>query len=206
MRAVRFGLRIEFSLAIVPVTPRRRGSGQPRKRATGRAISGPRTKTPMKIIGMARPSRPGLPARPTPSSTAPRPVSTRPQINRARELRRRSKATSCIAATGGTRDAWIAGRTADSTVIATPTISDTMIVRGRRTRPFDGMSTPRRDRNHSRALDVRTPSTMPMTDATSPTTMDSTTSDRMIWRRLAPTARSSAFSRCRWATMIENVL
>ena len=26
------------------------------------------------------------------------------------------------------------------------------------------------------------------------------------WRRLAPMARSSAVSRCRWATMIENVL
>ena len=37
-------------------------------------------------------------------------------------------------------------------------------------------------------------------------TSDSPSTAAITWRRLAPTARSSASSRSRWATMIENVL
>ena len=39
-----------------------------------------------------------------------------------------------------------------------------------------------------------------------PTMADSSSTDRSTWRRLAPTARSIAISRMRWATMIEKVL
>ena len=45
-----------------------------------------------------------------------------------------------------------------------------------------------------------------MIEPTSPTTTDSSRSDTATWRRLAPIARISAFSRLRWATMIENTL
>ena len=40
----------------------------------------------------------------------------------------------------------------------------------------------------------------------SPTATASTSIELMTCRRLAPIARSRAFSRCRWATRIENVL
>src|SRR3954451_14576779 len=64
VRAVRLGLREAFSRASVPVMPLTLGSGQPTKRATGRAISGPRTKTPMKMAGIPRASIPTCPVRP----------------------------------------------------------------------------------------------------------------------------------------------
>ena len=50
------------------------------------------------------------------------------------------------------------------------------------------------------------PPTTPIADATTPTTIDSPMIDRSTWRRLAPIARSSAISRVRCATTIENVL
>ena len=50
------------------------------------------------------------------------------------------------------------------------------------------------------------PAPSPITDASSPITTASTSTDPIIWRRLAPIARISASSRVRCATMIENVL
>ncbi len=50
------------------------------------------------------------------------------------------------------------------------------------------------------------PATNPSAEATNPVTNASRTTDVRTWRRLAPIARSSAISRVRWATMIENVL
>ena len=64
VRAVRLGLRIEFSRASVPVTPWSLGSGAPRNRATGRAMSGPSTKMPTKMSGMLKASINGLDRQP----------------------------------------------------------------------------------------------------------------------------------------------
>ena len=50
------------------------------------------------------------------------------------------------------------------------------------------------------------PATNPMADATSPTSTASNSTEPSTWRCPAPIARSSAISRLRWATMIENVL
>ncbi len=47
---------------------------------------------------------------------------------------------------------------------------------------------------------------MPSSDAMTPTTNASRSTDSRIWRRPAPSARSRPFSRVRWATVIENVL
>ena len=90
--------------------------------------------------------------------------------------------------------------------MAIPTMSDTMMVRGSSTRPLDGMSTPNWLSSASRSLAVSTPSAMPSSDATNPMMTDSMSSEPRICPRLAPMARSSAFSFCRWATMIEKVL
>ena len=51
-----------------------------------------------------------------------------------------------------------------------------------------------------------TPTATPTTDASTPTTTDSPNTWPITWRWLAPIARSSAISRVRWATTIENVL
>ncbi len=50
------------------------------------------------------------------------------------------------------------------------------------------------------------PSPSPRVEPTTPTTKASNSTDRVTWRRDAPSARNSASSRLRWATRIENVL
>ena len=50
------------------------------------------------------------------------------------------------------------------------------------------------------------PAPNPIAVATTPTTSASAATPTTIWRRDAPMARSSADSRVRWATRIENVL
>ena len=50
------------------------------------------------------------------------------------------------------------------------------------------------------------PTATPTADATSPVTNASISTELSTWRREAPMALSSAISRPRWATMIENVL
>ena len=50
------------------------------------------------------------------------------------------------------------------------------------------------------------PASSPSRDAPSPITKASSTTLRTSWRRLAPSVRSIANSRVRWATVIENVL
>ena len=50
------------------------------------------------------------------------------------------------------------------------------------------------------------PAKMPSTEAMRPTATASTSTEPSSWRRLAPSARSSPFSRVRCATVIANVL
>ncbi len=50
------------------------------------------------------------------------------------------------------------------------------------------------------------PASSPTTAAIRPIAKASTTTEVMIWRRLAPSVRSIANSRVRWATVIEKVL
>ncbi len=57
-----------------------------------------------------------------------------------------------------------------------------------------------------RPIDSPTPATTPTALASIPTTTDSPITDPRTWRFDAPIARSSAISRIRWATTIENVL
>ena len=50
------------------------------------------------------------------------------------------------------------------------------------------------------------PSARPRIEPTRPTTTDSTSSEAVTWRRLAPMARIRAFSRWRCAAVIEKTL
>ena len=55
-------------------------------------------------------------------------------------------------------------------------------------------------------LAMPTPASNPITEASSPITAPSSTTERMTCRREAPSVRSVANSRERWATVIESVL
>ena len=72
--------------------------------------------------------------------------------------------------------------------------------------PDFGRSTPIAAKNALMPLAMPSPSTSPSTDATIPTISPSSTTERMTWRREAPSVRSVANSRERWATVIESVL
>ena len=51
-----------------------------------------------------------------------------------------------------------------------------------------------------------TPPTRPAKDATTPTSADSSSTERKTWPRVLPIARKRAASRVRWAATIEKVL
>ena len=125
--------------------------------------------------------------------------------------RRRSEplalsADSRSAWTGATRAARRAGKIDETTVTTVPTTNATTTVRGSSWSEVLGRSTPNADSSPFRPRAIPIPARRPRADATKPVTNASTTTDVMTCRRLAPIARSSAISRVRCATMIENVL
>ena len=117
-----------------------------------------------------------------------------------------SIAVSRMAATGGTRPERSAGSSADSTVTSRPTMIVRMTVRGSRVSPVEGRSRPRAENAPCRPMASSMPRPRPRIEPTRPTTTDSMSRETVTWRRLAPTARISAFSRWRCATVIENTL
>ena len=105
-----------------------------------------------------------------------------------------------MAATGGTRDARQAGTMADTKVTTTPTARAMIAAFGRTTR-LPGRS------NRLTSTDATPrPSRKPMIEPRIPMASASTNTDRRTCRRLAPTARMSAISRPRWATIMANEL
>ncbi len=207
VRAVRFGLRTLFWRAMTPVMPRSFAAGVPRKRPTGGAMTGPSTIVPPKTKRMPSPSH-DVPSPPITAPMTPRPRATEqsPIQVRVRPTWATSIAVERIAARGGTLPARRAGSHADDTVTMTPTTIVLTTAAAVTTRPLLGMSMPRPFSSAVRPLDSPMPPTMPSTDPTSPTTTDSASIAREICLRLAPTARRSAFSRWRWAALIENTL
>ena len=87
-----------------------------------------------------------------------------------------------------------------------PTTNATTTVRGSSWSEVLGRSIPNADSNPFSAMAIPIPAMRPNADASNPVTNASTTTEVMTCRRLAPIARSSASSRVRCATMIENVL
>ena len=115
-------------------------------------------------------------------------------------------APSRMAPTGETRVARSAGPRPASTVTTIPTASDTTIVRVENTVLVVGSSTPSEANSPESSWARPRPATSPIAEAIVPTTAASATTDRSTWRREAPSARSSASSRERCATVIESVL
>ena len=110
-----------------------------------------------------------------------------------------------IAATGGTAVARRAGPTTDTAVTPRPTATPATAVRGSNTTESSGSATPSATISRWRPMPSRTPSPRPSADAAAPTTSPSPITEAATCRRDAPTARSRASSRVRWATTIVNV-
>ena len=205
--AVRRGLRSAFRRASAAVVPPSRASGAPRTRVTAVAISGARVSTPARVSSIAMPAssrRPSpaiaatSPAAPSSVRTAPTPIRTRPTGLAGASIAR-------IAATGATLVACRAGSRAASIVTTTPTSSAATMVRGSTCSVVVGTSIPKAASAARRPAATPMPRPRPRPAATSPMTNDSAITENRTWRREAPTARSSASSRVRWATRIENV-
>ena len=75
-----------------------------------------------------------------------------------------------------------------------------------RTSPCEGMSTPTATSRFFSPIATAKPAKTPRIDAIMPTARASTSTEAKIWRRLAPSARSSPFSLVRCATVMEKVL
>ena len=129
-----------------------------------------------------------------------------PATARTTEVAERSTATSRSAASGATRDALSAGVMLATSVVTTPTAAAMTIVSTPRTSPAVGRSRPAPPIRASSPVARPSPTPMPIAEATIPMASASPVTDVRICRREAPIARSSADSRVRWATRIENVL
>ena len=210
--AVRLGLRIAFSRASRPATPRNRSSGSPTApaiRGTSRGLS---SATAMNSAIAPTPSMLSACSAGAPPNNANR-IASAPMISRPQDriLRRRvggggTAASSRIAARGGTRVARRAGARLATIVTMVPTSKPTMMVRLLSTRPSCGRSAPRALNSALMPCAVAMPSKMPRIDAIRPTISASSITERSTWPREAPIVRSSANSLVRCATVIENVL
>jgi hypothetical protein len=205
--AVRRGLRPELR------RPRRPGSDQENNRpspaTTGRLTSGVSNATPTKVT--STPPRisssvvlPASEYSPTPSVATPAAPTSAPDTL-SLVSGRSGVATSCIAATGAIRDARSAGSTAATTVTTTPTRNALMIAAGGT--PIGAICRPSTKllKRYASPAPAPTPAARPSTAAIRPIATASVSTEPIIWRRLAPSARISASSRVRCATMIEKV-
>ena len=206
--AVRRGLRIEFSRPRRPGIPSSAASGRPSAPDSGRAMIGTSIPTAMNTRSAPIPTS-ATAGDARPSSTAARPptASTLPAITRRRRSDSGSSSLwSTSAATGAIRTARRAGTIADTTVTPTPTTIATTTVRASNTSGDDGSTIPNAFSSALRPIAATTPRPRPISDAASPISAASPRTERNTCRRLAPTTRSSASSRVRWPTVIENVL
>ncbi len=88
----------------------------------------------------------------------------------------------------------------------TPTATASTELDVRSTRPPAGSAKPNPSNTPLSSAAMPMPPADPTTEPTTPTTSVSTSPATATWRRVAPSARSSADSRPRWAARIENVL
>ena len=127
--------------------------------------------------------------------------STRPRTDPVR-----SNAVSAIAATGGTRPAPIAGAIAAIRLAAVPATIVSATVNGSSASPRAGSSSRARRAGCGCRAPDRFRRTGRQSNRAARSTADSISSVHVTWRRLAPMARSRAFSRWRCAAVIENTL
>ena len=214
VEAVRAGLRIALPRARLPATPPIRVAGQPSTAASGGTSVFASIATPTNMAAAPTPiaSRRWV----VESDPTNRPISMRPSaaatVTAADTVLKRAKrdgastAPSRTAEMGGTRVARSAGRSAAISVITTPTSSETMIVRVANTVAACGRSIPNDTNREFRPFARPRPRNSPATAATAPITSASTITERSTCRRVAPSVRSVASSRVRWAIVIDSVL
>ena len=212
--AVRPGWRVEFSRASRPTSFVERSIGQETKRAAGPTKRGeisamPRIRitappaAPSSFVEVSPPSA----SRPATTSPAPSRIS-RPASHGVRRAQRPrvGAVASRSASTGATRVARSAGASAPASVTSVPTSRQTMIVRLSSTRLVVGRSMPSALNSALIAFAKPSPARMPTTEPITPIVSASSSTELSTWRRVAPSVRSSASSRERCATVIENVL
>ena len=147
------------------------------------------------------------PNRPAAIEASDRPVTISPRAGpRSGPAAVVAEEPSRTAEIGGTRVARRAGTMLATSVTSVPVSIATITVREATTVPVFGSSTPMAANSAVMPWAMPRPSTSPRTEATMPTTRPSTTTERMTWRREAPSVRRVANSRERWATVIESVL
>ena len=212
--AVRPGWRVEFSRASRPTSLVERSIGHATSFAAGRTKRGeiiamPRIRTtappaaPSSLVEVSPP----LASRPATTSPAPRRTSRPASHGVSRASRPRVGAlASRSASTGATRVARTAGASAPASVTSVPTSRHTITVRDSSTRLVVGRSMPSALKSALIAFAKPRPARMPTTEPTMPMVSASSITEVSTWRRVAPSVRSSASSRARWATVIENVL
>ncbi len=194
-----------------PALPRSRASGAPSTDAAGRATPGPATTRPIRLATAPRPVHRSSDSPPTsaPVSTpaAPRPRIARPATARPRDVPLRSTEASRRAASGATREARTAGPTAAVTVAIVPTSSPATTVPAVTTVPPAGSEPPDGVEQALEQAGHADPGHQPQRRGDEPDDegLDHDGSPAPGGGR-RPTARSSAISRVRWATRIENVL
>ena len=150
---------------------------------------------------------PPLASRPATTSPAPPRISSPASHGVSRAQRPRVGAeASRSASTGATRVARSAGASAPASVTSVPTSRQTMIVRRSSTRLVVGRSMPSALKSALIAFAKPRPARMPTTEPIRPIVSASSSTELSTWRRVAPSVRSSASSRERCATVIENVL
>ncbi len=206
---VRRGLRMALRRASTPVTPRSRASGAPMAALAGPATTGPATTTPTSVAMAPRPASPRVSPPPSRArSTMPTPAAamTEPVTARTIDVPVLSTAVSRRAAMGAVREAFNAGARPDTTVTNSPMSPAANTPVASMASPPAGKENPKASNSPLSRPAISSPPPAPSSEATSPTTAVSASTDPRIWRRLAPSARSRADSRARWATMIEKVL
>ena len=204
--AVRPGWRTVFSRARRPIRP---GSGRPIAAVSGGTSLGLSTATPRKTSSAPSPTSvtPAPPNRPAARASAPSaPMTTPAGVTKRWPRDGGSTAPSRSAATGGTCVARMAGSRPLTSVTSVPMSSDTTIVRVSTTLPADGRSAPIALNSARRPGASARPANSPTIEPSAPMTRPSASTCPITWRRDAPSVRSSANSRMRCATVIENVL
>ncbi len=213
VEAVRAGLRIAFPRASLPAVPPILVAGQPRVEASGGTSTFASIATPTNTAAAPTPIASSRcvvesPPRNSPTSISATATAIVAKAGAGPKRAKReggSSAPSRTAAIGGTCVARRAGRSAASTVIATPTASDTMIVRVAKTVAAWGRSMPKETNTEFRPFASPRPRNRPATDASRPITNASSSTERRTWRRVAPSVRRVASSRVRCAIVIESV-
>ena len=213
VEAVRAGFRVALSRARIPGAPPIDRAGAPSTAASGRTTLGAFIETPKKSSSTPSPSSSSrgpvaIPLPSAPSETIAIAIaSTTSEVTVPYLAQRDGGNTepSRTAAIGGTRVARRAGRMLANSVTSVPTSSETTTVRVAKTVEPCGRSIPILTNSQFSNFASPRPRKSPITEPTRPITNASITTDHSTWRREAPSVRSVANSRIRWAIVIESV-